>query len=69
MGRRCVPWLGAVWAQHIALNAAQVCMSLTHVAYAQVNKVLLNDPLSTVDMHVGRDVSLPLDVFRPTSML
>ena len=44
-------------------------MSLAHTAYTQVNKVLLDDPLSAVDTHVGRDVSLPLDAFQPTSML
>ena len=69
MGRRCAPWLGAVWAQHMALNAAQAHMSLTHAAYAQANKVLLDDLLSVVDEHMGCDVSLPLDAFRPTSVL
>ena len=44
-------------------------MSLAHTAYAQVNEVLLENPLSAVDAHVGRDVSLPLDAFRPTSVL
>ena len=44
-------------------------MSLTHAVYAQANEVLLDDPLSAVDAHVGRDVSLPLDAFRPTSVL
>ena len=53
----------------MALNAAQACVLLTRMAYVQVNKVLLDDPLSVVDAHMGRDVSLPLDAFRPTSML
>ena len=53
----------------MALNAAQACMSLACAAYAQANVVLLDDPLSVVDAHVGHDVSLPLDVFRPTSAL
>ena len=53
----------------MALNAAQARMSLTCAAYLQVNKVLLDDLLSVVDVHMGCDVSLPLDVFRPTSAL
>ena len=69
VGRRCMPWLGAVWAWHMALNVAQARMSLTHVVYAQVNMVLLDDPLSAVDAHVGYDISLPLDTFWPTSAL
>ena len=44
-------------------------MSLARTVYAQVNEVLLDDPLSAVDVHVGRNISLPLDAFRPTSML
>ena len=64
-----MPWLGAVWAQHTALNAAQACMSLTRAAYVQANVVLLDDPLSVVDAHMGRDIWLPLDTFQPTSML
>ena len=69
MGRRCTPWLGVVWAQHMALNAAQAHMSLTRAAYVQANEVLLDDPLSAVDTHVGRDILLPLDTFRSTSVL
>ena len=53
----------------MALNVAQARMSLAHTAYAQVNKVLLDNPLSAVDAHVGCDISLPLDAFWPTSML
>ena len=44
-------------------------MSLTRTAYVQANEVLLDDPLSVVDAHVGHDVSLPLDAFQPTSVL
>ena len=56
-------------AQHTALNAAQVHVLLACVAYVQANEVLLDDPLSAVDVHMGRDVSLPLDAFQPTSVL
>ena len=68
-GRRYMPWLGAVWAWHMALNVAQACMSLARAAYAQVNMVLLDNLLSTVDAHVGCNVLLPLDMFQATSML
>ena len=44
-------------------------MLLACAAYAQANEVLLDDPLSAVDVHMGRDVSLPLDAFQPTSVL
>ena len=64
-----MPWLGAVWARHTALNVAQARVSLTRAVYVQVNEVLLDDPLSVVDAHMGHDVSLPLDTFRPTSVL
>ena len=64
-----MPWLGAVWAWHMALNVAQMHMSLACAAYAQVTVVLLDDLLSAVDVHVGHDVSLPLNMFRATSML
>ena len=68
-GRRCTPWLGVVWAWHTALNAVQAHVLLACVAYMQVNKILLDDLLSTVDAHMGCDISLPPNVFWPTSVL